>query len=527
MQKIHQKLSLFLAVLVVLSLVLSACSKNTNEPSSSTAPDATTAPSAAPVATPVVEEKEVTLRFYFTGVKKPATDEVWNAISDYVKQKGLNVKFDINVVDYGDYAQKLLVMSASGDTWDMNFDANWLAYQQMASKGAYLNLNELLPKYAPNLAKVYAAQGSLAAATVNGEVVALPWTLKQNVRPFFAWRSDLTTKQGIEPAKDSIKTVEDIDQFVHKLKEANPNVRIGAESPVVTSQALGMFAARDELIDLGFHLLVVELNDPKLQVKPYEQTQAYRDAAKLAKKWYDDGIINKDALVDKQEAGSKWTNGKSLVQVTAHEYANNTPNFADKSWTLSSSQIYPDKKFVNRSPLANVVAINKNSKNPDKVLRFLDMLETDQTLYDLVHYGIEGKTYVLDGKIANYPGDMTAATSNYMEWGGQWALWKPQFMRPNQTYSEGFWSREAEFATLPQNVNSPLDGLFILDDNIKTEVAKRDQLQSELGKSIEYGIVADADKAVDDYIAKQKDAGLDKIIADVQKQVDDFIASKK
>jgi putative aldouronate transport system substrate-binding protein len=160
------------------------------------------------------------------------------------------------------------------------------------------------------------------------------------------------------------------------------------------------------------------------------------------------------------------------------------------------------------------------------VLRFLDMLETDRVLYDLVLYGIEGKTYVLNGETVEYPGDMQYMTSNYMEWGGQWAFWKPQFMRPTQTYTKNFWLEEAKFASLPVNVDSPLEGLFITGDNIKSEVAKRDDTYEGYGKRIEYGNVDNVKQAVSDYIDRQKENGIDKVIAEVQRQVDQYLAKK-
>jgi putative aldouronate transport system substrate-binding protein len=155
------------------------------------------------------------------------------------------------------------------------------------------------------------------------------------------------------------------------------------------------------------------------------------------------------------------------------------------------------------------------------------MMETDKVLYDLVQYGIEGKTYKLNGDVAEYPDGMQFTTSNYMEWGGQWAFWKPQFMRPNQTYPKDFWLKEAEFASIPVNVNSPVDGLFIAEDNIKNEVAKRDQAYEEFGKPIEFGVVKDVEGSVADYIEKQKSNGLDKIIAEAQKQIDAYLAAQK
>jgi putative aldouronate transport system substrate-binding protein len=507
MQTIRGKIAAF-AALLLLGIAITACGGESNPASS----PSTAAPN----------ENEVTLRFYFGGDKKSAADEVWKAISDYVKSKGLDVKFDISTIPFGEYKDKMLVMSASGDEWDLNFDGYWLAFHQMAGKGAYLNLNDLLPKFAPHLYQKYKETNTLQAATVNGQIVALPWTMEMNARPYLNWRSDLTKKAGINPAPGSIRTIEDVDLFAHWFKMAYPNKKFARFGP------LPIFLLRDELLDIGYHGLVVSLNDPKLRVMPVEQTQAYRDALKMAKKWYDDGIINKDMLVDREDGGIQWRNGKMLLTLNGHEWTFNKTNFAEPDAEREGSLLYPEKKTVNRTVLANVLAINRNSKNADRILRFLDMVETDQKLYDLLVYGLSGKTYVLKDRMAVYPEGMNTSTSNYMEWGGQWAFWKPQFMRPDPTYPEGFWAREAEFAHESHNIPSPIDGLFISEDKVKTEIAKRDQLGTDIGRVIEAGIISgsDVDKVADDYIAKQKSAGLDKIVADAQLQVDAFLASK-
>lgn len=526
----HKKKSGLIALVSVmlLSLALSACgggsanSANSGNESSGSASNSAGNASSANGTTGAGSDEEVTLKFYFGGDKKAATDEVWGKISDYVKSKGLNVKFDTNFISFGDFKQKMLVMAASGDSWDMNFDGDWLSYKQMAAKGSYMALNDLLPKYAPNLYKKYQEQGTLDAATVNGKIVGLPWTMKMNERKFIAWRSDLAEKAGLNIPDGSVKTIEDMESLLTKFKEAYPNDKISRTPPT------SIYMIRDEWVDLNFHGLGFYLNDPSIKIQPVETQPFYREAAHTSKEWYDKGLINRDAMIDKEGEEVQWRNGKKYVTVTSHEWAYADPGFVDKSYTQGVSELYPDKKYVNRSPLANVVAINANSKHPDLVLRFLDMVETDRTLYDLLEYGIEGKTYVLDGDVANYPEGMDSTTSNYMEWGGQWAFWKPQFMRPTETYPQGFWEKEAEFAGEQENVNSPVDGLFIAEDAIKNELAKRDQAAEEFGKPIEYGIAkGDVDKTLDDYIALQKKNGIDKVIAEAQSQIDAYLASKK
>ncbi|MGO4546055.1 extracellular solute-binding protein [Paenibacillus sp. 2TAB23] len=516
MKKRKAKLPLLLAAVMLLTVILAACSSNNgNAPSNGKATNAPSGESGEKL------EDEVTLKFYFGGDKKAATDEVWSKVSEYVKAKGLNVKFDINFIPFGDFKEKMLVMAASGDNWDMNFDGDWLSYKQMAAKGSYMALNDLLPEFAPNLMKKYEEQGTLAAATVNGNIVGLPWTMKMNERKFTGWRSDLVEKAGLDIPAGSIKTIEDVDRLLRELKKAYPNERISRTPP------LSLIMIRDEWVDLNFHGLGFYLADDKITVQAVEQQPFYLEAAKLAKVWYDDNLINRDAMIDKSDEAAEWRNGKKLFTVTSHEWVSANPGFSDPAFKMESAELYPDKRFVNRTALANVVAINRNSKNPERVLRLLDMIETDKTLYDLVQYGIEGKTYVLNGETAEYPEGMETTTSNYMEWGGQWAFWKPQFMRPTMTYGPDFWVKEAEFASKPNNVNSPIDGLFIAEDNMKNEIAKRDTASDELNRPIEFGVAKDVEKAVADYIETQKKNGLDVIIAETQKQIDAFLATKK
>jgi putative aldouronate transport system substrate-binding protein len=516
MKKSIKGLPLLLAVIMLFSVILAACSggNGNNEPANGG--EASNKPSNGSE-----QEEEVTLKFYFGGDKKAATDEVWAKVSEYVKAKGLNVKFDINFIPFGDFKEKMLVMAASGDSWDMNFDGDWLSYKQMAAKGSYMALNDLLPEFAPNLYKKYEEQGTLQAATVNGEIVGLPWTMKMNERKFTGWRSDLTEKAGLDYPNGSVKTIEDVDKLLRDLKKAYPNERISRTPPV------SLIMIRDEWVDLNFHGLGFYLSDPKVTVQAVEQQPFYLEAAKLAKVWYDDNLINRDAMIDKSDEAAEWRNGKKLFTVTSHEWVSANPGFSDPAYKMESSELYPDKRFINRTALANVVAINRNSKNPERVLRLLDMIETDKTLYDLVQYGIEGKTYVLNGETAEYPEGMETTTSNYMEWGGQWAFWKPQFMRPTMTYGPDFWVKEAEFASEERNVNSPIDGLFIAEDAMKNEIAKRDTASDELNRPIEFGVVKDVEKAVAEYIETQKKNGLDTIIAETQKQIDAFLASKK
>ena len=43
-----------------------------------------------------------------------------------------------------------------------------------------------------------------------------------------------------------------------------------------------------------------------------------------------------------------------------------------------------------------MIGIGKNSKNPEKALKFIELINTNEELYNLICFGIEGKHYYLD-----------------------------------------------------------------------------------------------------------------------------------
>lgn len=459
----------------------------------------------------------VTLHFIFFGDKKSATDEVWAEIADYTRDK-LNCDFDVQFVAGDDYKQKLLVKAATGDVWDMNFDSDWTGYFQMAAQDAYMNLDELLPQYAPNLYKVYEEKGLLDAMKNKGHINVLPWTMTMNNRPNLQWRKDLAEQAGITVDKDNFNTMEDVDKLLYELKEAYPDR--------YTIECAQMNGGGWLEVDPGMGLCI-NLSDPECKVVPKEQIPEYLEMAEYAEKWQKDGLIWKDVLTDKLDHNSLINEGKLITKWGTHEFANQNRAWVEEGACWDYSEIYEDDLYANRTPLANAVCISATSENPERVLMFLDLLETDKTLYDLVQYGIEGKTYVLDGEAAAYPDGMDGASSNYQEWGGQWALWKPQFMRPNASYSKGFWEREAEYAASnDKNVVSPLEGFSFDASAVTTEVAQRNQIYDDANKMITVGLAGDAKAAVEKLGTDSEAAGLQKVLDEYQKQIDEFLAGK-
>ena len=517
MKKLQKNIAVGVSVLMLGSM-LAACSKSTDKPKAEE--------SSKPAATESTKEplKEVTLKIFLPGDDRPAKAEVLNALYEKTKDK-LNAKFEINFVPFSDYQNKLTLMSASGDNYDAAFTADWFGYANFVNKGAFLGLNDLMPKYAPDLYKFYKDNNMLSSFTVKGQLMAVPWTRIKTSKPVFMYRKDIADKLNVQPG--DLTTIEGIDTFLTAIAKGNPgmtafNVNVGGSA---AGDIVPLLSPKYEMWDMGFNSLYMDLNDPNKKVVPLEQTPMFKEAVTLAKKWYDNGVISKNALADKEN--KPFETGKAFSGKSIYERLYETTTFTDKSAVQGAVEVYQSKKFARDSQMNNAMAINKNAANPERMLMFMNMLTTDKDIYDLFFYGIKDKTYTLDanGAVGFAPGE-DPAKPLWQNW-NNWGFYRDAFARPTTTRSADAIKKEAEFVARPNIVLSPITGFTPAPDAIKTELAKRQQLADEQGKLLLSGIIkGDVDAAIKEYIEKQKAAGLDKILAEVQKQVDEFAKGK-
>jgi len=458
----------------------------------------------------------VTLKFIFFADKKSDTDMVWSAIADKYRDQ-LNCDFETSFIPGDDYKQMLLMKAGAGDVWDMNFDGNWLGYFQMIAMDAYADLTDLLPEYAPDLYAAYQESGVLNAATYNGKIVCLPWTMMMNNRTTIQWRGDLAEEAGIAVDKENLTDFDAVFALLLQLHEAYP------DRYIIESSSFDAMKLKYSLVDIG-NGLVIDLNDPDAKIMAQETTDAFREFAQYGKKLQDAGLIWKDVLNDKTDRNALINEGKLITKWGTYEFARSGRPWVEEGARWDYTFLYPDGKSPNRTPLANVAAVSATSENPERVLMFMNLLQTDQALYDMMHYGIEGVTYNInaDGAVV-YPEGMSTANSSFMGWQGRWAFWKPQFMRPDDEFPKDFWKQEAENAmSSPNNVPSPYDAFVFNAENVNVEVAQRDQVYEDARKVIEVGLMDDADAIVDKLIADQA-MNAEIIIAEAQKQLDAFL----
>ncbi|MCG4715476.1 extracellular solute-binding protein, partial [Faecalibacillus intestinalis] len=91
-------------------------------------------------------------------------------VNKYTKEK-IGVTIDLRMVDWGDYGQKMQVITSSGEPYDLAFASD---YAINAQKGAYLEItDEMLDKNAKELKEAINPL-FLEGASINGKLYGIP-----------------------------------------------------------------------------------------------------------------------------------------------------------------------------------------------------------------------------------------------------------------------------------------------------------------------------------------------------------------
>lgn len=503
------------------SLLLSGCGNNGNNGAAS--------PTATPKATnegatnegktnegttsEATELKNVDLTWYFGGNPQADVASVEQAINEYLKDT-LNVNIHLKAIDFGSIAQKMQLVNAASEEYDLAFTSNWANdYYQNVNKGAFLPLGDLLAQYAPDIMGIL-PQGGWEAAKVNGEIYAVPnyqiWARTDVIYPM----KETAEKYGLDV--DNITGWKDLTPFLEKVKASEPNLVAMENSKV------GVFG--NNILHYGFDEFagrnvpgVVKFDDENLQVLNQFESPEYKEFVTMTRDWNGKGFFRKDAATlidttpDRKAAKVAVINGGTVKPGGEAEMAAVT---GKEMLQLGVSQPVLSTSGI----IATMTGISKTSKNPERAMMFLNMLYKDKTLYNLVAHGIEGKHYKkIDDQTVEAIKDAGYDPNTDWLFGNQFN----GYYRAGQ--NPGIWEETIELNN--NAVQSVLLGFSFDPTPVKTEIAQIATVTAQYVPLLETGSV-DPEKVLPEFIDKLKKAGSDKILQEEQKQIDAWKASK-
>ncbi|MBO9610704.1 MAG: ABC transporter substrate-binding protein [Paenibacillaceae bacterium] len=518
MHKRNKTLVSLVSVAVCSTLVLSACNK-TGSSSSSPSPAATSAApgnSAAPSAAAQDKLEPVELIWYFPVLEEVPKDlkTVQDEMNKYLKDK-INATIVLKPVISGEYGQKINTVLAASEPVDILWDSlGWLYdYIGAAAKGAIMPLDDLLDKYGQDIKKSLPAI-SLQTPRVEGKLYAIPSYQTMTNREGVYIQKRFADKYKLDV--NSIKKLEDLIPFMEQVKQGEPDVI------ELAMEKGGLFGAMNSTLGfevVGEDVTGIELSNPKKVVNIYE-LPIYKKYLEIIRNLYVKGYINKDAGMI-AGINSLEKTGKVLMEYSTNI---NAAGLLSVKESMGGNEVIQIPFAAPFTATGNVAAtmnsINKKSKHPERAMMFLNLLNSDKTLYNLITWGVEGKHYTkVSDNVAKPIKDSGYSMSNY-----GWI-----FGNTFNAFVDATGDPTMNEQILKQNqaaVPSPILGFNFNTESVQSEIANYTTVKSKYLPALATGSVEPGEK-LDEFLKKLKEAGADKVVQEAQRQLDEWYKTKK
>lgn len=450
------------------------------------------------------------LKMILVGERPALYDEIYGKLNEMLRED-IGAEVEVEYYNYSDLSQKYSLLFSTGEEFDIVFAANWVSYNQQASKNSFMEItDEMLKKNAPKTYETL-TETQKNEAKVNGKMYMIPNTALEYSNVVALIRGDLREKYGMAP----LETADDFEKYLENVAKNDKNI-----TPLVNLAAMSFW---DEPGSARLSVpknteLCYDVNTDKFEKRDFEEY--YRKQVRKTREFVDKGIIPSDIVANKT-LDNMFENGKAATYVKNLETSAAMAKKLRAShpeWKIEICDFSQGSPKIVNASIANGLALNRTTKNADKALQFIELLRNDERYFNLTWYGIEGEHWKA-GENNTYTSlnDQLPKERQY-EPGCVWG-WKNQSMLKTDS-TEIPEKQEILERWKSETVDSKIYGFTFDDANVKTEMTSIASVASQYGGPLYNGMVESSqiDDALKTYEDKLTQAGIDKVFEETQKQ---------
>lgn len=362
--------------------------------------------------------------------------------------------------------------------------------------------------------------------------------------------------------KTTEKVYQYIDEYLAAVTKAHA-IDTDTVAKYIDIQGIFKFVATRGYEFIGGDLtgawLCYDEEDPSAKIVNFMETDAYRLFLKYAAKWYNDGYVSPNVLVNGSESGSRspvlnahstgmWyaTENPELGEERGVTYAIETDDAGNKFITMYNLLLEtPEQDWQGVSTLGSektYLCIPYTSKNPEIAIKLLDLLrapvgEKGNDLLNLLVYGFEENSkyaeeygtyhYTLEGDCA-YGVDYYAQPDSSCKYGiAHWFVGNvfKTYRTPNIQAGQGDYVKKYETVDRLTHKETALCGFRVDLSEYSNVIANIQTIINEYNDTLICGIDGSNYNATyDEMMSKINGADLAKVKEAVQSQADKYIS---
>lgn len=444
-----------------------------------------------------------------------ATKAVEDEINKYIKETLKTDEFvlDLSVINISDFFTTIPMELAAGEGPDLVMCFDLAGY---VSNGYLIPLDEYLDNELKPTADLIGP--IINSGKLNGAVYMIPRYFGTVLDWKFIYNKDLVDGKY---DMSKVSSLNDLDACMAALKKEYPNEHF----LVYCDQFPNMLAYDYDVSQIGTYAATV---GESTKLVNYYETDSYKDAIYKAYEYRQKGYCDPEGSANTLLHDAIVMSGASKGVIMGHSAdcesiaesftKTNTYGATFDAVTICKSDLYTDTLGV---------GIAYTSKNPTAAAKFINLLYTDEFIWEALIYGKEGQDYVwnADHTEVDYPEGLDFNTIPYncmyscgLIGNGFQGL---PFANNNSNSNFEYGKKLMDEAWAP-----PLYGFTPSNANVLNEIAAVSNVVDQYDNVLKYGDV-NPDDFYPQFLSDLKTAGIDNIIADFQAQADAWIEANK
>jgi putative aldouronate transport system substrate-binding protein len=465
----------------------------------------------------------VRLKYYEPATRVAGLDAVLEEMNK-VMRKEINAELVVENISGDGMEQKYQLVFASGEEFDGIFAAAWRWYGTMANKNAFMELSpEMLQKYLPHTYEQITPAG-WDQVKINGKIYMVPNSTREFNHYCIAIRGDLRKKYNLP----EIRTYQDFENYMAAIKKNEPDMlpfTLGGKTVVGEWVALwNILHDRFGVGEMDAQIYFIDPNDPTGKVLNFFELPDTKDFIAMMNKWQKAGYWSRSSLSDTQSVTEDFKNGLSAACTLNQGTLENIYQWdVDSNGGVYQVEIYDLTTMANKKVPAypynsGGIAINRISKNAERVLMMVELFRSTRDLNNLAQRGMKGIhwDYADDGSLRT---DLPPIPAD-MSYGGPitWGPFRTSEFQVHYTARNSKWFQDIFDGSENRELTIPATAFLFDNMNVKTEEASVGEVYNQYAFPLIMGFTDPAE--LPNILNRLKSAGVDKIIAEMQKQLD-------
>lgn len=444
-----------------------------------------------------------------------------------ITEAEIGVHVEFLTVPIGEMATKLGLMVSGGEDIDLVCAGLLTSPVTLVNEGLlqpiteYINNSPVLSEKAGDLLK---------ACTVNGEIYAYPGALYPATGAAYFYDKDLAEEYNIQ-MPDHLSSQEELTAIFEQVAQSGMlengipgGYAISMGDGVNTERNYGiMYEGLGDSTYASYGVILDPINGT--EVVDWYETEEYQAQCRLHQQWFEAGYCVPDSLSNGYVTYDSIAQGQCFSSVGAYSTGTEETFMSTMAGGKNIGAILIGEPMVDTAGIINTCwGVPSTSTKAEEVVKFVELLYSNEKLANIYRYGVEGTHYVSTegSRVISYPDGVDAMSVGY---GSFIPLFGDESELPVMApKTEEFYNTVEEMGAERAKVSSFL-GYTFDPTNVDSKVRAVQSVVAQYGPTLSVGS-DDFDTLYPQFIQDLKDAGIDDIITENQAQLDAWRAAQ-